>query len=146
MGNAHAAELRERHEARGQITETASSGAVITSDERNEVVETVSAASKSGAPQEPIAAAAPLRVLDPSQSVRITVIGAGRMGVAIGGELARRGAYVTFFDRTDFNRLRAMVALEAVLQAYFLCIFSSFCSLMRLLSPSQSLNVLSAHN
>ena len=65
-------------------------------------------------------------------SVKVVVIGAGRMGVAIGGELARRGAeetlssrlilaftdviQVAFFDRTDFNRVRAMAALHAYLE------------------------------
>ena len=72
------------------------------------------AASGKEDPSQPIVAG---DALDLSQPIRITIIGAGRMGVAIGGELARRGAFVTFFDRTDFNRLRAMVALEAVLQA-----------------------------
>jgi len=51
-------------------------------------------------------------------SVKVAVIGAGRMGVAIGGELARRGAEVAFFDRTDFNRVRAMAALHAYLESH----------------------------
>lgn len=53
------------------------------------------------------------RARDPQQGVAI--VGAGRMGCAIGGELARRGLHVTMFDETDFTRARAKHNIQAAL-------------------------------
>jgi len=57
-------------------------------------------------------------IMAEDEPVQITVIGAGRMGCSIGGELARRGAKVAFFDKTDFNRIRAIESLKAQLQEH----------------------------
>ena len=50
-----------------------------------------------------------------SASEGVAVVGCGRMGTAIAGELARRGLHVTVFDETDFTRQRAKHNLQAAL-------------------------------
>jgi 3-hydroxyacyl-CoA dehydrogenase len=53
-------------------------------------------------------------VWDPKEGV--AVVGCGRQGVLIAGELARRGCKVRVFDETDFSRDRAKNHLQAELQ------------------------------
>mgnify|MGYP002632002162 CR=1 FL=1 len=48
-------------------------------------------------------------------ALEVGVVGCGRMGCAMAGELARRGCSVTMYDHTDFTRLRALQTLQASL-------------------------------
>ena len=45
----------------------------------------------------------------------VAVIGCGRMGMAMAGELSRRGCFITMYDETDFTRTRAKHNLQAAL-------------------------------
>ena len=49
---------------------------------------------------------------------QVAVVGCGRMGCAIAGELARRGASVTMYDHTEFTRTRALQTLQASIAAH----------------------------
>ena len=53
--------------------------------------------------------------------VSTSVIGCGRMGCAIAGELARRGCVVTLFDATEYTRQRAIQTLRAFLLDHVRC-------------------------
>ena len=53
------------------------------------------------------------RAKDPAQGV--LVVGCGRMGCAIAGELARRGCFVTMYDETEFKGQNAKHNLQATL-------------------------------
>ena len=48
--------------------------------------------------------------------MKATIIGAGRMGRNIGGELAIRGAQVTLYDHQQHTRERALEILKADLR------------------------------
>ena len=48
----------------------------------------------------------------------VAVVGCGRMGCAMAGELARRGCRVTMYDHTDFTRSRAKQVLQATLREH----------------------------
>jgi 3-hydroxyacyl-CoA dehydrogenase len=50
---------------------------------------------------------------DPEQGV--VVVGCGRMGCAIAGELARRGCFVAMYDETEFSTNDAKHNLQAAL-------------------------------
>ena len=51
----------------------------------------------------------------PPCGLRASVVGCGRMGCVMAGELARRGCEVTLYDSTDFSRRRAMQTMRAFL-------------------------------
>ena len=48
----------------------------------------------------------------------VAVVGCGRMGCAMAGELARRGCKVVMYDNTDFTRSRAKQVLQATLSEH----------------------------
>ena len=48
--------------------------------------------------------------------MKVSIIGAGRMGRSIGGELAIRGAQVTLYDQHEHTRERAVEILRADLR------------------------------
>mmetsp|Transcript_33252 Transcript_33252/g.40214 ORF Transcript_33252/g.40214 Transcript_33252/m.40214 type:complete len:346 (-) Transcript_33252:429-1466(-) len=50
------------------------------------------------------------------EPVDVTVIGGGRMGCAIAGQLALKGLCVTMYDHTEFTRARALEMTMSMLQ------------------------------
>ena len=72
---------------------------------------------RSPLPPEPVEPGSRKAVL-PRCGLRVSVVGCGRMGCMMAGEIARRGCEVTLYDATDFSRQRAMQTMRAFLYEY----------------------------